>query len=64
MSSGLFCHNSLDWSVSNSRVSGWFLLLLCFIGIPVANANSVDADQMLHSAVSGIANYPLRDFPD
>ena len=29
-----------------------FLLLLCFIEIPVINANGVDPDQMLHSAAS------------
>ena len=35
MLSWRFYHNSLDWSVSNSRVSGRFLALLCFIEIPV-----------------------------
>ena len=53
-SSGLFYHNSLDWSISNSRVSGKFLLLLCFIEIPVFNANSVDCDQSPHSVVSDL----------
>ena len=48
--SGFFYHNSLDQSISNCRFSGYFLLLLCFIGIPVFNANSVDPDQRLHSA--------------
>ena len=49
MSSGLFLvfyHNSLDRSISNSRVSGYFLLLLCFIEILVFNAYSVGPDQM------------------
>ena len=39
---------SLDWSISNSRVSGYFLLLLCFIEILVFNINSVDPDMGLH----------------
>ena len=46
LSSGLFYHNSLDWSVSNSRVSGWFLLYLCFKEIPVLNASNGDPNQM------------------
>ena len=33
-------------------MSGQFLLLLCFIEIPVTNANSVDPDQMLSSLAS------------
>ena len=37
---------------SNSRVSGQILLLLCFIEIPVFNANSVDPGHTPHSAVS------------
>ena len=47
MLSGLFhnIHKSLDWSISNSSVSGQFLLLLCFIEILVVNANSVDPIQ-------------------
>ena len=35
---GLLYHNTLDRSISNSRVSGQFLLLLYFIEIPVFNA--------------------------
>ena len=50
MSNGLFYHSSLDWSISNSRVSDQFSLLLCFTNTPVFNANSVDPDQMQHSA--------------
>ena len=37
---------TLDRSVSNSRVSGESLLLLCFIEIPVINANNVYSDQL------------------
>ena len=47
MSSGLFCNNSLDKSIFNSRVSSLFLSLLCLIDISVFNSNSVDPD---HSA--------------
>ena len=57
-SSALFAYailsTTLDQSISKSRVSSWFLLLLCFIEIPVINANSVDPDQMLHSAASDL----------
>ena len=35
-------YSSLNLSISNSRVSGQFLLLLCFIEIPVFNANNAD----------------------
>ena len=40
-------------------MSGWFLLLLCFIEIPVFNASSVDPDQMLHSASSDLGLHCL-----
>ena len=30
---GLFYQNSLDWSISSSRMSGYFVLLLYFIEI-------------------------------
>ena len=36
-----------------------FLLLLCFIEIPVFHANSVDPDQMLHSLVSDLGPHWL-----
>ena len=49
----------LDRSVSNSRVSDYFILLLCFIEIPTFNANSVDPDQMLHSPASDLALHCL-----
>ena len=55
MSGGLFHHNSLDLSISNSRVSGRFLILLCFIEIPVFIANNEDPDQMPHSAASDLS---------
>ena len=38
--------------IERSLVS--FLLLLCFIEILIVNANSVDPDQMLHSAGSDL----------
>ena len=50
MSSRVFYYNSLDQSISSNRVSAKFLSLLCFIEIPVFYANSVDSDQMPHSA--------------
>ena len=63
-SSRLFYHNTLDWCNFNSMgvTTGWFLLLLpCFEEIPVFNANSVDPDQMLHSAASylGLHSLPI-----
>ena len=48
--SGLFDHNSLDRSISNSRVSDLFLLLLCFIEFAVYNANILDPDKLPLSA--------------
>ena len=54
MQSGLFYPSSLDLSISKSRVSGYFLSLICFIEIPVANANSVEPDQMPHSVASDL----------
>ena len=54
MYSGLFYYNSLAQSIFNSKMSGKFLSLLCFIEIPVTNANSVDSDQMLHSVASDL----------
>ena len=40
-------------------LSCWFLLLLCFIEIPIFNANSVDPDQTLHSAASDLGLHCL-----
>ena len=66
MSNELFYHDSLDCTISNSRVPGKFLLLLCFIEISVFNANSVDPDQVPHSAASDLdlqfPSYPFRGF--
>ena len=61
MSSGLFYHNSLDQSISNCWVSGvlGFFLLLCFIEIPVFNANSVDPDQRTYSVASDLGLHCL-----
>ena len=52
MPSGFFYFNSLDRSIFCIRVSDKFLLLSCFVEICELNANSVDHDQMLCSAVS------------
>ena len=56
--SGLFYLNTLDQSISRLRCVCQFLLLPCFIGTPVINANSVDPTQLafyvnLHRAVIG-----------
>ena len=60
MSSGLFYYNPLNRSISNSRVSGKFLLSLCFIEIPELNANCVDPNQMLWSAASDLGLHCLQ----
>ena len=56
----IFYQNSLDLSVSNSRVSGYFLLQLCCIEIPVFNENCVDPDQMPHSAAFDLGLHCLQ----
>ena len=60
MSSGFIYHNSLDWSISNSRtlVSFYYYNVVCFIEIPIVNANSLDPDQTPHSALFAI--YPFE----
>ena len=40
-------------------VSGWFLVSLCFIEIPVFNANIVDPNQTLRSVASDLGLYCL-----
>ena len=51
MPSVIFCHTSLDRSISSRCV--WLVLLSpCFIESPVFNANSVDPDQTPHHAAS------------
>ena len=40
-------------------VSGEFLLFICFIEIPVFNANSVDPDQMRQNAASDLGLHCL-----
>ena len=59
MLSGLFFHNFLDQSISNSRVSACLhglvrFIITMFIEIPVFNANSVDLDQTSHSEASDL----------
>ena len=49
MPSGFFYLKFLDWSISNRKVSSYFLFLPCFIEIPVFNENSVDFGQTTHS---------------
>ena len=66
MPSGLFLFNSLDRSISHRRDICCFLLLLCFIEVPVHNANNVDTDQTPRSAASdvGLHCLPLSLFRD
>ena len=40
-------------------MSAWFILLLCFVAIPVFNTNSVDHDQRLCFAVSDLGLHCL-----
>ena len=58
-SSGLFYHNSLEWSISNGRVSGYIFLLPCIIEILVFNANCVDPDQTSRSVASDLGLHCL-----
>ena len=59
MPNGLVYLKALDLSISNRCVFFFFLLLPCFIEIPVFNANSVDLDQMLQSVVSDLGLHCL-----
>ena len=52
MLGGLSYLNSLDRSISNRRDVWVVLLFSCFVEIPILNANSIDPDQMPHSAMS------------
>ena len=52
MPSGLYYLIFLDRSFSNRRCVWLFLLLPCFIEIPVFKANSVDPDQTPRSGAS------------
>ena len=49
---GIVYHNFLDRPISKRRHVWSFLVLLCFIEIPVFNANSIDPDQTPPSAAS------------
>ena len=60
MQSGLFCFNSLGWCISKKRGICVFLLLPCFIEIPLFYANSVDPDQTPHSAASDLDLHCLQ----
>ena len=53
----------MDLSISNSRVSGKLLLFWGFKEIPVINANSIDTDQIPHSALFANYMYLLGVFP-
>ena len=62
--SGLFCHNFLDLSISNTRMPGLFLLLLCFIEISGFDVNSVDPDQMPYYVASDQGLQLFVNYPD
>ena len=57
---GLFYYNSLNRPISILRVVRLFLGELLILEIPVLNANSVDPDQMLHSAASDLGLHCLQ----
>ena len=59
MPSTLFYLNSLDQSISGLRDVWSVLLLPSFSEMPVINANSVDPDQMPHSAASDLGLHCL-----
>ena len=60
MRSGLIYYNSLDRSISNSRVSAWFVFIMTlFIKIPEFNENRVDPDQTPHFAASNLGLHSL-----
>ena len=55
----------IEWTLlpqffGSNRVSGKFLLLPCFIEIPVFNANGVDSD----SVVPALGLHYLSGYPD
>ena len=54
MPNEIFYLRFFDRSISNRRDVWLVLLLLCFIGIPVFNANSLDPDQTPRSAASDL----------
>ena len=57
-SSGLFNHNSLNWSLF--PIAGCMVIIfILFIEISALNANSIDPDQMSHSAVSDLGLHCL-----
>ena len=58
MPSGLFYINFLTRSIL--YIWGVWLLLLCFIAIPVVNANSVDPGQTPRSAASDLGLHCLH----
>ena len=59
MPNGFYYLQSLDRPISSIRDVWLFLLLPCFIEIPVFNVNSVDPDQMPHYAASDLGLHCL-----
>ena len=54
MPGGFFCFNSLDRFIFNIKVVCLFFVFSCFVEISALNANSIDPDQMPHSAASDL----------
>ena len=54
MPNGNFYLHYSDRSISDVRVSGYFLIMPCFIEFPVFNANSVDPDPAPRSAATDL----------
>ena len=59
MPNGLHYLHSLGQSISKTRGICLIFLLPCFIDIPVFDANSLDPDEMPHSAVSDLGLHCL-----
>ena len=61
MPNGLFYLESLDRSIYSKMLSGYFIIIPCFIEILVFNANSVDPDQTPRFAASylGLHCFPV-----
>ena len=55
MPSGFVHFNSLDRIILYIRGVWLYFIISCFVEIPEPNANSVDPDQMPHSAASDLS---------
>ena len=64
MSSGLFYQKSLDWSISNNKVSGHavFIITCTIMYVYIFNVNSRDPD-LIHSAAFDLDLHLLPIYP-